>query len=162
DSGVNNGTFTPPATPTGSANRVVAVAGNNPAAGNFLNTTTYGPFYVGDDNRGSVAESATGPLWTAGHPNPAGGAASPGALFFPTVSQPGPGSQAGTQVSAGANIRGINIGFNNVLYFSTAGSTSTGLAGVYSEAQSLPSQANPASDVPVVKALFSASKLGGI
>ena len=65
DSGINNGTYVPPATPTGSANRVIAVAGSNPSAANFLNTTTYGPFYVGDDNRGSIAESATGPIWRA-------------------------------------------------------------------------------------------------
>ncbi len=251
DSGLNNGIYTSPATPTGSANRVVAVTTNDPSAVNFLNTTTYGPFYVGDDNRGSVAESATGPIWTAGHPNQAGGAVSQGVLFFPTVNQsntdlissstpgtvtlsyhgvaatssftysvastasailanlqtipalagsnatvsgnvggpflvnfasgitggnlltvanatgvatvaPAVGPQFGTQVSKGANIRAITIGFNNTLYFSTAGSSSTGLAGIYAEPQALPTQATPPADIPIAGALFTASKLGGI
>jgi hypothetical protein len=144
---------------TGSADRVVAIAGNDTAAADFLDTTTHGQFYVGDDMRGAVAESAGGPLWAFGHPNQAGGAVSQGVHYFP---QPGP--SLGTQVSAGGNIRGATIGFDNRLYFSTAGSTQTGLAGIYTERQPLPTDANanPASDVPVVSALFSASKLGGI
>ena len=158
DSGINNGSFTLPTTPVGAANRVVAMVTNNPSASNFLNSTLYGPFYVGDDNRGSVAESANGPIWTAGHPNQAGGAVSQGVLYFPTINGP----QSGTQVSAGANIRGIGIGFNNTVYFSTAGSASTGLAGIYEEPQALPTQANPPADIQIVPALFTASKLGGL
>jgi hypothetical protein len=144
-------------TATGSADRAIAIAGNDPAAANFLDTTTHGQFYVGDDNRGAIAESANGPIWAVGHPNQAGGAVSQGVHYFPTS-----GPSFGTQVSAGANIRGATIGFDNRLYFSTAGSTQTGLAGIYTEAQALPTNANPASDVPVVSALFAASKLGGI
>lgn len=151
DSGINSDTA------TGSADRVIAIVGNDPAASNFLDTTTHGQFYVGDDNRGAVAESASGPIWAVGHPNQAGGAVSQGVHYFPT-----PGPSLGTQVSAGANIRGATIGFDNRLYFSTAGSTQTGLAGIYTEAQALPTIPNPSSDVPVVSALFSASKLGGI
>jgi hypothetical protein len=144
-------------TATGSSDRVIALAGGDPADPAFLDTTTHGQFYVGDDNRGAVAESANGPIWSAGHPNQAGGAVSQGVHYFPTS-----GPSLGTQVSAGANIRGVTIGFDNRLYFSTAGSTSTGLAGIYTEAQALPTQANPASDVPITHALFTASKLGGI
>jgi hypothetical protein len=151
DSGINS------ITATGSADRVIAMIGNDPAAANFLDTTTHGQFYVGDDNRGAIAESASGPLWTAGHPNQAGGAVSEGVHYFPTL-----GPSIGTQVSAGANIRGVTIGFDNRLYFSTAGSSQTGLAGIYTEAQPLPTDPDPASDVPVVSALFGASKLGGI
>jgi hypothetical protein len=151
DAGVNS------TTATGSADRVLAVAGNDPADPNFLDTTTHGQFYVGDDNRGAVAESATGPFWSFGHPNQAGGAVSQGVHYFPTT-----GPSIGTQVSAGGNIRGATIGFDNRLYFSTAGSTSTGLAGIYTLPQALPTTPTPASDVPVVKALFTASKLGGI
>jgi hypothetical protein len=142
---------------TGSADRVIAVAGNDPAAAGFLDTTTHGQVYVGDDNRGAVAESATGPIWTVGHPNQAGGAVSQGVHYFPAL-----GPSIGTQVSAGGNIRGATIGFDNRFYFSTAGSTSTGLAGIYTEGQALPTNANPASDFQVVPALFTASKLGGI
>lgn len=151
DSGINS------LTATGSADRVIAIAGNDPKGKNFLDTTTHGQFYVGDDNRGAVAESASGPLWAVGHPNQAGGAVSQGVHYFPT-----PGPSLGTQVSAGANIRGATIGFDNRLYFSTAGSTQTGLAGIYTEAMAQPTNANPASDIPVVSALFAASKLGGI
>jgi Bacterial Ig-like domain (group 3) len=151
DSGISS------VTATGSADRVIAIVGIDPAAANFFDTTTHGQFYVGDDNRGAVAESANGPIWSVGHPNQAGGAVSQGVHYFP-----GPGPSIGTQVSAGANIRGATIGFDNRLYFSTAGSTQTGLAGIYTEAQALPTNATPASDVPVVSALFSASKLGGV
>jgi hypothetical protein len=151
DSGVDS------TTATGSADRVIAIAGKDPAANNFLDTSTHGQFYVGDDNRGAIAESANGPIWAVGHPNQAGGAVSQGVHYFPT-----PGPSFGTQVSNQANIRGVTIGFDNRLYYSTAGSTSAGLAGIYTEAQALPTLANPSSDVPVVSALFSASKLGGI
>jgi hypothetical protein len=151
DSGINS------TTATGSADRVVAIAGNDPAATTFLDTTTHGQFYVGDDNRGAVAETANGPLWAVGHPNQAGGAVSQGVHYFPN-----PGPSIGTQVSNQANIRGATIGFDNRLYYSTAGSTSAGLAGIYTEAQALPTNANPSTDVPVVSALFSASKLGGV
>jgi hypothetical protein len=144
-------------TATGSADRVIAIAGADPADPASLDTTTHGQFYVGDDNRGAVAESASGPIWSVGHPNQAGGAVSQGVHYFPT-----PGPSLGTQVSAGANIRGATIGFDNRLYFSTAGSVSTGLAGIYTEAQALPTNPNPASDVPITHALFTASKLGGI
>ncbi len=151
DAGINS------ATATGSADRVLAIAGNDPAADNFLDTTTHGQFYVGDDNRGAVAESANGPIWAVGHPNQAGGAVSQGVHYFPA-----PGPSLGTQVSAGANIRGATIGFDNRLYFSTAGSTQTGLAGIYTETQALPTSPTPSRDIPVVSALFAASKLGGI
>jgi hypothetical protein len=151
DSGINS------TTATGSADRVIAITGNDPAANNFLDTTTHGQFYVGDDNRGAVAESANGPRWSAGHPNQAGGAVSQGVHYFPM-----PGPSIGTQVSAGANIRGVTIGFDNRLYFSTAGSAQTGLAGIYTEPQALPTNPTPARDIPITSALFTASKLGGI
>jgi hypothetical protein len=229
DSGVNNGNFVSPQTPTGSGDRVTAVVGNNlnnitaatwsagtvtvttaaahgytagqsvtitgmtptgyngtftvtpvtgqptqftyslatnpgtatafGIAGNFFDTTTHGQYYVGDDNRGAVAEGPLGPIYTVGHPNQNGAAVSQGVLYFGTE-----GPALGTQISAGANIRGATIGFDNRLYWSTAGSTATGLAGVYTETVALPTaaNANPAADVPVVKALFTASKLGGV
>jgi hypothetical protein len=172
DSTVNNGGYTLPLTPTGTANRVIAVAGRDPAAGNFVNTTTYGPFYVGDDNRGGVADSLAGPVWSFGHPNQAGGAVSQGVLYFPGPNNDGslqpPGTaginaQTGVQVSNQTNIRGGFIGFNNVVYWTTAGSTSLGLAGIYqSNAAALPSANATGSDTPVVKALFAASKVGGM
>jgi hypothetical protein len=168
DSGINNGAYILPQTPTGSANRVIAITGNDPASATFINTTTYGPFYIGDDSRTGVAETQTGPVYGFGHPNQAGGAVSQGVLYFPTVLNPGDPSvvaQSGTQISAGANIRGGIIGFDNRLYWSTAGSTSTGLAGIYTANQALPDGTQgspPAADVPVVKALFAASKLGGV
>src|SRR5262249_55810777 len=132
---------------TGSADRVIAITGNDPAANSFLDTTTHGPFYVGDDNRGAAAETASGPIWAVGHPNQAGGAVSQGVHYFPT-----PGPSFGTQVSSQANIRGVTIGFDNRLYYSTAGSTSAGLAGIYTEAQALPTDANahPPTARPVV------------
>jgi hypothetical protein len=172
DSTVDNGGYTLPQTPTGSANRVIAVAGNDPAAAGFLNTTTYGPFYVGDDNRGGVAESLTGPVWSFGHPNQAGGAVSQGVLYFPGPNGDGslqpPGTtgivaQTGVQVSSQTNIRGGFIGFDNRLYWTTAGSTSLGLAGIYtSTVQARPTGNSPGLDQPVVKALFAASKVGGM
>src|SRR5262249_8449647 len=62
-----------------------------------------------------------------------------------------------------ANIRGGFIGFNNVLYWTTAGSTSAGLAGIYqSNTTALPSANASGVDTPVVKALFAASKVGGM
>src|SRR5262249_44221868 len=48
--GVDAGTGS--ATATGSADRVVAIAGPNPSANKFLDTTTHGQLYVGDDNPG--------------------------------------------------------------------------------------------------------------
>jgi hypothetical protein len=173
DSGLNNGGYTLPLTPTGSANRVIAVVGNDPAAAGFLNTTTYGPFYVGDDNRGGVADSLTGPVYSFGHPNQAGGAVSQGVLYFPgpngdgSLQPPGTagiGPQSGVQVSSETNIRGGYIGFNNVVYWTTAGATSLGTAGIYqSNVAALPTaNQNGQLDTPVVKALFSASKVGGM
>jgi len=172
DSGVDNGGYTLPQTPTGTANRVIAVVGNDPAAGNFVNSTTYGPFYVGDDNRGGVAEGLTGPVWAFGHPNQAGGAVSQGVLYFPgpnsdgSLQPPGTagiGAQSGVQVSSQTNIRSGFIGFDNRVYWTTAGSTSLGLAGIYtSTVQPLPTANSPGLDQPVVKALFAASKVGGM
>ena len=165
DSTINNGGLTPPATPTGSDNRVVAVVTGDPTVASDINTTTDGPFYVGDDNRGSVAESPTGPIYTAGHPNQAGGAVSQGVHEFDTE-----GPSIGTQVSASTNIRGVTIGFDNRMYFSTAsglgGAAALDTAGIFTEAQALPTAANtptvPANDVMVVPAIFGASKLGGV
>ncbi len=163
DSTVNNGGLTAPTTPTGQNNRVVGVLTGDPAITSNINTTTDGPFYVGDDNRGSVAESPTGAIYTAGHPNQAGGAVSQGVHYFATE-----GAAAGTQVSASTNIRGINIGFDNRMYFSTAGglggATALNTAGIFTEAQALPTDANatPANDIQIVPAIFSASKLGGL
>ena len=151
DAGINDGTA------TGSADRVVGIAGNDPAASKFLNTITHGQFFVGDDNRGAVMEGPHGPIWAFGHPNQAGGAVSQGLHYFPM-----PGPSIGTQVSNQANIRGATIAFDNRLYYSTAGSTSAGLAGIYTEAQALPTTPNPSADIPVVSALFAASKLGGM
>ena len=133
--------------------------GNPAIVGNTFNTTTHGQYYVGDDDRGAVAVSANGPIYAVGHPNQAGAAVSQGVLLFPNL-----GPALGTQVSFQANIRGGTIGFDNRLYYSTAGSTQAGLAGIYTEAKALPglADANPSTDVPVVKALFSASKLGGV
>src|SRR5262249_40056135 len=108
DSGTDNGGLTLPSTPTGQNDRVIAVLSGDPTLPSSLDTTTHGQFYVGDDNRGSVAESATGPFYTAGHPNQAGGAVSQGVHYFGTT-----GPSIGTQVSASTNIRGINIGFDN-------------------------------------------------
>ena len=163
DSTVNNGGLTGSATPTGQDNRVVAVLTGNPTVAANLNTTISGPFYVGDDNRGSVAESPTGPIYAAGHPNQAGGAVSQGVHEFDTE-----GPSIGTQVSASSNIRGVNIGFDNRMYFSTAGGlggiAALNTAGIFTEAAALPTSANatPVNDVQVVPALFGASKLGGL
>src|SRR5262249_6069794 len=75
----------------------------------------------------------------------------------------GIGAQTGVQVSNQANIRGGFIGFDNRLYWTTAGSTSQGLAGIYtSNVQALPTANASGLDTPVVKALFSASKVGGM
>ena len=163
DSTINNGGLTGGATPSGSNNRVIAVVTGDPTQPSDINTTTYGPFYVGDDNRGSVAESPTGPIYAAGHPNQAGGAVSQGVHEFDTE---GPG--IGTQVSASTNIRGVTIGFDNRMYFTTAGglggATALNTAGIFTEAQALPtsSTATPANDIQVVPAIFGASKLGGV
>ena len=116
DSTINNGGLTSPATPTGSDNRVVAVVSGDPTIASDINTITAGPFYVGDDNRASIADSPTGPIYTAGHPNQAGGAVSQGVHEFDTE-----GPSIGNQISASTNIRGITIGFDNRMYFSTAG-----------------------------------------
>jgi len=164
DSTINNGGLTSPATPAGQSNRVVGIlSGGNPSLTSSYNTTTSGGFYVGDDNRGSVAESPTGPIYTAGHPNQAGGAVSQGVHEFDTT-----GPSIGTQVSASTNIRGVNIGFDNRMYFSTAsglgGATPLNAAGIFTEAQALPtsSTTTPSNDIMVVPAIFGASKLGGL
>jgi hypothetical protein len=164
DSTINNGGLTSPATPTGQNNRDVAVLTGDPAVTSNYNVTTFGPFYVGDDNRGSVAESPAGPIYTAGHPNQAGGAVSQGVHYFATE-----GASSGTQISASTNIRGVNIGFDNRMYFSTASglspTTGAGAAGIFTEAPALPTDQNspnPATDIEVAPALFSASKLGGL
>src|SRR5262249_52604400 len=80
-------------------------------------------------------------------------------LYFGT-----PGPSAGTQLSFQANARGGPIGFDNRPYSSPAGSTQAGLAGIYTGSVALPTaaNANPGSDVPVVKAYESNSKLGGV
>jgi hypothetical protein len=145
---------------TGTADRVIAVAGNDPAANGFIDTTTHGQFYVGDDARGAILAGPTGPIYAVGHPNQAGGAVSQGVHFFPST-----GPSIGTQVSASANIRGATIGFDNRAYFSTAGiALPVNSGGIFTEAQALPTDANanPAADIQVVPSLFSASKLGGI
>jgi hypothetical protein len=165
DSTINNGGLTSPATPTGSNNRDVAIVSGDPTITSNINTTTDGPFYVGDDNRGSVAESPTGPIYTAGHPNQAGGAVSQGVHEFDTT-----GPSIGTQVSASTNIRGVTIGFDNRMYFSTAsglgGAAALNAAGIFTEAAALPNSTNtptvPANDIMVVPAIFGASKLGGV
>jgi large repetitive protein len=163
DSTINNGGLTGSATPTGQDNRVIGVLTGDPSITSDYNTSTYGPFYVGDDNRGSVAESPTGPIYTAGHPNQAGGAVSQGVHEFDTE-----GQSIGTQVSASTNIRGVTIGFDNRMYFSTAsglgGTGALNAAGIFTEAQPLPTSGTsvPANDIMVVPAIFGASKLGGV
>jgi hypothetical protein len=146
---------------TGTADRVIAVAGNDPSANGFLDTTTHGQFYVGDDARGAILAGPTGPIYGIGHPNQAGGAVSQGVHFFPST-----GPSIGTQVSASTNIRGATIAFDNRAYFSTAGITfqAGSGGGIFTDAQALPTEANanPAADIQVVPSLFSASKLGGI
>jgi large repetitive protein len=163
DSTINNGGLTSN-TPSGASNRVIGVlSGGDATLASALNTTTAGAFYMGDDNRGAVAESPTGPIYSAGHPNQAGGAVSQGVHEFDTT-----GPSIGTQVSASQNIRGINIGFDNRMYFSTAGglggATALNTAGIFTEAQSLPSSSTPTpvNDIQVVPAIFGASKLGGL
>ncbi len=160
DSTVNNGGLTAPSTPTGQDNRDIGVLTGNPNTASDYNTTTQGPFYVGDDNRGSVTGPG-GQIWSAGHPNQAGGAVSQGVHYFSTT-----GPSIGVQVSASTNIRGINIGFDNRVYFSTAsgigGATILNTAGIFTDAQALPTSPTPANDIQVVPALFGASKLGGI
>ncbi len=169
DSTINNGGLTSPLTPTGSDNRDVAVvSGGDATLTSNINTTTYGPFFVGDDNRGSIAESPTGPLYTAGHPNQAGGAVSQGVHEFDTTQNGGNGAQIGNQVSASTNIRGVTIGFDNRMYFSTAsglgGATALNAAGIFTEPTALPTSTTPtpANDIMVVPAIFGASKLGGV
>src|SRR5262249_42642693 len=52
---------------------------------------------------------------------------------------------------------------NNVVYWTTAGSAQQGLAGIYqSNTAALPSASASGTDTPVVKALFGASKVGGM
>jgi hypothetical protein len=172
DSTVDNGGYVLPQTPTGSAQRAIAVTGNDPAAAGFINTTTYGPFYVGDDNRGGVAYGLQGPVYSYGHPNQAGGAVSQGVLYFPgpngdgSLQPPGTagiGPQSGVQVSSQTNIRGGSIGFDGRVYWTTAGATSLGLAGIYtSTVAAQPTGNSPGLDQPIVKALFGASKVGGM
>src|SRR5262245_53787152 len=117
DSGVNSPIDAANKNPvaTDSADRVIALVRNDPSASNFLDTTTHGQFYVGDDARGAVADGASGPIYSVGHPNQAGGAVSNGVHFFGAT-----GPSIGTQVSASTNIRGATIGFDNRAYFSTA------------------------------------------
>jgi hypothetical protein len=176
DSGLGNGGFPTGQTPTGTANRVNAVVGNDPAAANFVNTTTYGPYYVGDDNRGAVATSTNGPVYAFGHPNQAGSAVSQGVLYFPGPNADGslqpPGTagiapQSGVQVSSQQNIRGAYLGIdangNERLYWTGAGSTTLGTAGVYtSSVAALPTNTPPGLDTPVVLDPVSNSKVGGM
>jgi hypothetical protein len=143
---------------TGTGDRVIGVATNDPAASGFLDTTTHGQFYVGDDARGAVLVGPTGPIYAIGHPNQAGGAVSNGVHYFPTT-----GPSIGTQVSASTNIRGATIGFDNRAYFSTATiAQPVNTGGIFTDAQALPTVANPAADIEVVPSLFSTSKLGGV
>ncbi len=168
DSTINSGGLSGGATPTGSDNRDIAVVTGNANVTSNINTTTYGPFYVGDDNRGSVAESPTGPIYTAGHPNQAGGAVSQGVHEFDSTDGASTGAQIGDQVSASTNIRAVTIGFDNRMYFSTAGGLGGAPAvnggGIFTEVQPLPTSATPtpANDIMVVPSIFSASKLGGV
>ena len=166
DSTINNGGIASGTTPTGTANRDIAVVTGDANVTSNINTTTYGPFYVGDDNRGSVAESPTGPIYTAGHPNQAGGAVSQGVHEFDSTD--GTGAQIGNQVSGSTNVRGVTIGFDNRMYFSTAGglggSSALNGGGIFTEVQPLPNSASttPVNDIMVVPSIFTASKLGGI
>jgi hypothetical protein len=161
---INNGGLTSPATPTGQTNRDIAVVTGDATVTSNINSTTFGAFYMGDDNRGSVAESPTGPIYAAGHPNQAGGAVSQGVHEFDTLGGPA----IGQQVSGSTNIRGVNIGFDNRMYFSTAGglggTAALNTGGIFTEAQALPNSATttPANDVQVVPSIFTASKLGGL
>jgi hypothetical protein len=163
-------------TPTGSSNRVIAVTGNDPTATNFLNTTTYGPFYLGDDNRGGVATSTTGPVYSFGHPNQAGGAVSQGVLYFAGPNGDGslqpPGTtgitaQVGTQASSETNIRGGYLGIdgsgNERLYWTTAGSNTLGTAGIYtSSVTAMPTGNSPGLDTAIVLDPVTNSKVGGM
>lgn len=161
DAGLNSPNQGGKAAAYNSGDRVMAIAGNNPAAADFLNTTIHGPFYDGDDNRGGVADTKNGPIYSVGHPNQAGGAVSNGVHYFGSY-----GPSIGTQVSASLNIRGGAIGFDHRFYGSTAGmiSAAGNVAGIFTEIKPLPNEADagPAVDIQVVPALFSGSKLGGI
>jgi hypothetical protein len=158
-----NGQFKIASATASSFTYALAGSGSVTATGQIqqLDTTTHGQFYVGDDNRGGIAESATGPIYSVGHPNQAGGAVSQGVHYFATE-----GPSIGTQVSASQNIRGGTIGFENRFYGSTAGMISSvgNVAGIFTMAPALPTDANanPAADIQVVPALFTASKLGGV
>jgi hypothetical protein len=145
-------------------------------AGNTLNTTNYGPYYIGDDNRGGVATTVNGPVYTFGHPNQAGGAVSQGVLYFAgpngdgslgNPGNPGNGAQSGVQVSSETNIRGGYFGIDTSgqqrLYWTTAGSNTLGTAGIYtSSVTALPTNNSPGLDQPVVLNPVTNSKVGGM
>ncbi len=60
DANPNHGTFS-------TDNRVLASVGTDPVGLNAINTTTYGQFSGGDDTRGTVGDSPTGPFYEFGH-----------------------------------------------------------------------------------------------
>jgi Bacterial Ig-like domain (group 3) len=94
-------------------NRVIATVGVDPVAAGSINTTTYGQFNVGDDLR-AVAMYDSTHLYTVGK----GAAGTAGTRYFGGL---GGSPVTGTVVNSNANTRGVTIGFDGQLYWSTAG-----------------------------------------
>lgn len=149
----------------GTADRDLAVITGNPNNPSDINTSTYGAWNGGDDNRDSVAETAYGPIYQAGHNNDVSG--------FPTYvgvhefSTEGSGPTLGTQVSAATNIRAITIGPDNREYFVTAAglsSVANSISGIYTDAAALPASnsTTPSADIMVVPNFVTNAKLNGM
>ena len=163
DSTINNGGLTLPATPTGQNDRVVAVVTGDPTIPSDINTTTHGQFYVGDDNRGSVAESPTGPIYTAGPPQPGRRRRLP---RCPRIRHRRPvdwhsGFRQHQHSRHHHWLRQPHVFFHRGRSRRRRGLNT---AGIFTEAQALPTSATPTplNDIQVVPAIFGASKLGGV
>jgi hypothetical protein len=124
-----------------------------------FNTALHGQMSNNDDMRGAV-ETNTGTgtsatVYTADH-NPDGGA-----LFFSALKGQ-TGATPGTLVSQNTNVRGVTIGFDGRLYWTSASGAPSGPAGVYTETTPLPTSKSPTDTLIAASTGDSSGKLGGI
>ncbi len=93
------------------ANRDIGVVGVNPTAAGGIDTTTYGVFAPGDDNRGAV-EANSSTLYDFNHTS--------GLDYLNgTGNSPTNGTEVDTSAGTASNIRDAMVGFDGTLYYST-------------------------------------------
>jgi hypothetical protein len=131
------------------AYRVIAQVGIDPAATGGINTTQAGLFGNTDDAR-AVVEANPNTIYVANHAN--SGGTDGGTRYINGLTTT---PNDGVQTSQNTNTRGITIGFDGRLYWTTGGPT-----GVYTQGPALPTSAQ--TDSLVVANTSSGEKLDGL